>query len=73
MYLLKKNRHTIFGRKVEFMEKSKKRVRVCLLCVVIIAVVMGILYYYHDMNKDGLQAEGTLVKAELERWIELCQ
>ena len=73
MYLLKKNRHTIFGRKVEFMEKAKKRVRVCLLCVVTIAVVMGILYYYHEMNEDGLQAEGTLVKAELERWTTLCQ
>ena len=73
MYLLKKNRYTIFGRKVEFMEKAKKRDRVCLLCVVIIAVVMGILYYYHEMNEDGLQAEGTLVKAELERWTTLCQ
>lgn len=61
MYLLKKNRHTIFGRKVEFMEKAKRRVRMCLLCVVIIAVVMGILYYYHGMNEDGTQTEGTLV------------
>ena len=61
MYLLKKNRHTIFGRKVEFMEKAKKRVRICLLCVVIIAVVMGILYYYHGMNESGTQVEGTLV------------
>ena len=73
MYLLKKNRHTIFGRKVEFMEKAKTRVRVCLLCVVIIAVVMGILYYYHEMNEDGLQAEGTLVKTEYGRWTTLCQ
>ena len=61
MYLLRKNRHTIFGRKVEFMEKAKKRVSVCLLCDVFIAVVLGILYYYHGMNEDGLQAEGTLV------------
>lgn len=73
MYLLKKNRHTIFGRKVEFMEKAKKRVRVCLLFVVIVAVVMGILYYYHGMNDEGLQAEGTLVKADLGRWTTLCQ
>lgn len=61
MYLLQKNRHTIFRRKVEFMEKAKKRVRICLLCVVFVAVVMGILYYYHGMNEDGVQAEGTLV------------
>ena len=55
------------------MEKAKKRVRVCLLCVVIIAVVMGILYYYHGMNEDGLQAEGTLVKIEQGSWTTLCQ
>lgn len=73
MYLLKKNRHTIFGRKVEFMEKAKRRVRVCLLCVVIIAVVMGILYYYHEMNEDGVQAEGTLVMVDCGRWAGLCQ
>ncbi len=62
MYLLKKNRHTIFGRKVEFMEKAKRRVRVCLLCVVIIAIIMGILYYYHGMDEEGIQIEGTLVE-----------
>ena len=61
MYLLKKNRHTIFGRKVEFMEKAKRRVRICLLCVVIIAVVMGILYYYHGLNEERNVNEGTLV------------
>lgn len=73
MYLLKKNRHTIFGRKVEFMEKAKRRVRICLLCVVIVAVVMGILYYYHGMNEDGVQAEGTLVTVDHGRWAGLCQ
>lgn len=55
------------------MEKAKRRVRICLLCVVIVAVVMGILYYYHEMNEDGVQAEGTLVTAERGRWITLCQ
>lgn len=73
MYLLRKNRHTIFGRKVEFMEKAKRRVRICLLCVVIVAVVMGILYYYHEMNEDGVQAEGTLVMADCGRRVGLCQ
>lgn len=73
MYLLKENRHTIFGRKVEFMEKAKRRVRVCLLCVVIIAIVMGILYYYHGMNEEGMQAEGTLVMVNRDRWTTLCQ
>ncbi len=50
------------------MEKAKKRVRICLVCVVIIAVVMGILYYYHGLNDSGIQAEGTLVSATCKGW-----
>lgn len=73
MYLLRKNRHTIFGRKVEFMEKAKKRVRICLLCVVMLAVIMGILYYYHGLNEEGIQAEGTLVSASYKGWKKSCQ
>ena len=38
---------------------------VALLCVVMLAVIMGILYYYHDLGDSGVQAEGTLV--------DLCQ
>ena len=54
------------------MEKAKKRVRVCLLCVVIIAVVMGILYYYHELNEEGSRAEGTLVSACDKGWRRTC-
>lgn len=43
------------------MEKAKKRVRICLLCVVVLAIVVGILYYYHDLEEPEIQAEGTLV------------
>lgn len=43
------------------MEKAKRRVRICLLFVVIVAVIMGILYYYHVINEEGVKAEGTLV------------
>lgn len=55
------------------MEKAKRRVRICLLCVVMIAVIMGILYYYHGLNEDGIQAEGTLVSASYKGWEKLCQ
>lgn len=55
------------------MEKAKKRVRVCLLCVVMIAVIMGILYYYHELNEEGIQAEGTLVSASYKEWKKSCQ
>ena len=49
------------------MEKAKKRVGICLVCVVMLAVIMGIFYYYHNMDEEGLQAEGTLVSAEWTR------
>lgn len=55
------------------MEKAKKRVRICLLCVVMIAVFMGILYYYHELNEEGIQAEGTLVSASCKGWKQSCQ
>lgn len=43
------------------MEKAKKRVRICLLCVVMLAIIVGILYYYHELGDSGVKAEGTLV------------
>jgi hypothetical protein len=55
------------------MEKAKKRVRICLLCVVMLAVIMGILYYYHELNEEGARAEGTLVSASHEGWRKICQ
>lgn len=47
------------------MEKAKRRVGICLVCVVMLAVIMGIFYYYHNMDEEGLQAEGTLVSVEM--------
>ena len=55
------------------MEKAKRRVRVCLICVVMIAVIMGIFYYYHELNKEGIQAEGTLVSTISSEWKHSCQ
>ena len=55
------------------MEKAKKRVRICLLCVVMLAVIMGILYYYHGFNEEQIQAEGTLVSASYKGWRKTCQ
>ena len=55
------------------MEKAKRRVSICLLCVVIVAVIMGILYYYHGLNEEGIQAEGTLVSTSYKGWRKTCQ
>ena len=43
------------------MEKAKRRVRICLLCVVLTAGIMGILYYYNEIKQESLNGEGTLV------------
>ena len=50
------------------MKKAKKRVRICLICVVMLAAIMGIFYYYHELGKEGIQAEGTLVRNDSEEW-----
>lgn len=49
------------------MEKAKKRVRLCLVCVVMIAVIVGIVYYYNEMGDEASQDSGTLV------WREQCR
>ncbi|MEE1315173.1 MAG: hypothetical protein UHS49_05355 [Faecalimonas sp.] len=43
------------------MEKAKKRIRFCLLFVVLAAVVVGILYYYGQLMEQSSVNEGTLV------------
>lgn len=54
------------------MEKAMKRVRICLLVVVMVAVIVGILYYYHDTDKTEIKAEGTLVSALRSKWGKQC-
>lgn len=43
------------------MEKSRKKIRICLLCVVLVAVVVGILYYYYDSQGNVPMSKGTLI------------
>lgn len=43
------------------MEKAKKRIRVVLLCAVITAAFVGILYYYYNVRGGVDMAEGTLI------------
>ena len=53
------------------MEKAKRRVRICLLCVIVLAIVVGILYFYHDLGEPEIQAEGTLVSAMKRGWKQI--
>ena len=46
----------------EKLEKARKRLRLCLIAVVLLAVVVGCLYYFGDFGKEQDVTEGTLVK-----------
>lgn len=43
------------------MEKSRKKLRVCLICVVLLAVVVGMFYYYYETQGQKQANEGTLI------------
>lgn len=43
------------------MEEARKKLRVCLICVVTIAVTLGAAYYFYEMNEGYRVNEGTLI------------
>lgn len=48
------------------MDEARKKLRVCLICVVAVAVIVGLIYYFSEMNDKNKVSEGTLVMAEIE-------
>ncbi len=48
------------------MEDARRRLRVCLICVVAIAVIVGFIYYFNEVRDGGKVSEGTLVMAQTE-------
>ena len=55
------------------MERAKRKVRVCLIFVVMLAIVMGIIYYYNELNDDTVEGEGTLITTVPFGWEQLCR
>ncbi|MEZ3435244.1 MAG: hypothetical protein K1W34_11585 [Lachnospiraceae bacterium] len=50
------------------MEEARRKLRICLIFVVALAVLVGCIYYFGDMKNKEHISEGTLVMAdELER------
>lgn len=47
------------------MEEARKKLRVCLICVVAVAVIVGAVYYFHDIKGGQHISEGTLVTIPL--------
>lgn len=48
------------------MEQAKRRIRICLICVVTSAVILGILYYVMSQQRPVLEENGTLVSVSME-------
>lgn len=43
------------------MDNAKKRLRVCLICVVFLAIIVGLFYFYYDEKHTEMAGEGTLI------------
>jgi len=46
----------------EGMDSARKKIRICLVCVVTAAVIVGLLYYFNDVRGNTDINEGTLVR-----------
>lgn len=53
------------------MEKAKRKVRICLICVIMVAIIVGIFYYYNELGKENLHGEGTLIQSIHSGWDKL--
>lgn len=59
-------------REVEALKQARRKVRICLLCVLFAAVLVGVVYYYYDGRGDwsgdvtlvGIQKNGGSVWRE---------
>lgn len=51
------------------MDEARKKLRVCLLCVVAVAVILGLIYYFRDVRSVENVTDGTLVRRS-EIWTE---
>ena len=54
------------------MEEGRKKIRACLIFVVALAVIIGAIYYVHDVKGSRTVNEGTLIKNTVvkrgEKW-----
>lgn len=47
------------------MEDARRKIRMCLIFVVTLAVIIGLIYYFHDVRGNHGVNEGTLIKEEI--------
>jgi len=63
----------IIDKEVDNMEKARKAIRFCLCFVVLAAIVIGILYYYGQMQEQATITEGTLISSLGVKLKQLCR
>lgn len=61
------------NEEVNMMECLRRKVRFCLLFVVLTAVVVGTIYYFTDRQKQSEITEGTLISSLCMELKQLCQ
>ena len=44
------------------MDEARRKLRIFLICVVMSAVLLGVVYYYTDIHKSTDVSDGTLVE-----------
>lgn len=55
----------------EQLEKARKRLRICLIAVVLLAIVAGCAYYFGDFGKERDVTEGTLVRGAQDAQVQI--
>lgn len=50
------------------MDEARKKLRVCLICVVAMAFILGCIYYFGSVNTQDMSA-GTLIMLDMENRI----
>lgn len=49
-------------------EKARRRIRICLLCVILSAVAVGAVYYLYSMRSEAGMTDGTLIAMIPNSW-----
>ena len=64
-YIFREQGHTKGKEKgCDGMDEARKKLRVCLICVVAAAVILGLVYCLMDVGSETAVSDGTLVQTE---------
>lgn len=61
------------NEEVDKMEKGRKKIRFCLFFVVFLAILVGLLYYYGQLQEQTAVSEGTLISSLGMELRQLCR